>query len=130
MLISVPANGYNFSISRTGGGKPIKKGKRESNIFLETGSHLCTLAAGGTPWVGNDEGKTLGTITVLLTGRSNEMVREFESFSHNKCHMCIFGSASEARIANALLFFRCSYFKSLLPGISSNIPGVPVVPQQ
>lgn len=58
MLISVPANGYNSSISRTGGGKPIKKGKRESNIFLETGSHLCTLAAGGTPWVGNDEGKT------------------------------------------------------------------------
>lgn len=45
--MSVPANGYNSSISRIGGGKPIRKGKRESNIFLKILSQFYTLASDG-----------------------------------------------------------------------------------
>lgn len=33
--MSVPANGYNSLISRIGGGKPIRKGKGEANVFLK-----------------------------------------------------------------------------------------------
>lgn len=90
-LTSVPANGYNSSISRIGGGKPIRKAKREPNMYLKTGSHsVLLLMVVPLGWAGN-KGKTVATMTAsVLNDRSNEEFWEFENF-YNKRSVPAFG---------------------------------------
>lgn len=86
-LMSVPTNGYNSSISRIGGGKPIWKGKGEANIFLKLAATPVLLLLASPGWAGT-RGKTMDTITASVrNGSSNKVVWEFESFSYNKCSM-------------------------------------------
>ena len=124
MLISVPANGFISSISRIGGGKPVRKGKRESKHYFSKLAATSVLSCWWYPSGRQTRRERLWIPLLLLCWLAGAMrwFWKFENFSITNAtwaYLAVPLWQGEQDVFSSYRFL--SHLKSLYLGISSSV---------